>query len=193
MAAKETKILIAGFGGQGVVVAGKTLAQACIYEGKNVTAMVSYGAEMRGGTANCTLVVADGEITSPIVEKPDVAVIMNQPSLDKFGKEVVRGGTIILNTSLAEDGAMRGDIGVAGLKASDEATKLGSVRAANMVCLGALAGKTGLLKMESLGRAVEEVFGEKGPKVVGLNKKALEAGAALVGQDGGSDAGSVRR
>jgi 2-oxoglutarate ferredoxin oxidoreductase subunit gamma len=180
MVAVETKILIAGFGGQGVVAAGKLLAQACIYEGKNVTAMVSYGAEMRGGTANCTLVVSDGEITSPIVERPDVAIIMNQPSLDKFGKDVVKGGTVLLNTSLADGTLGRNDVKVTGVKATDEATSLGNARVANIVCLGALLERTGLLKMESLAKALDEVFGGKGAKVVELNKKAMEAGAALV-------------
>jgi 2-oxoglutarate ferredoxin oxidoreductase subunit gamma len=179
MAAKETKIVVAGFGGQGVVAAGKILAQACIYENKNVTAMVSYGAEMRGGTANCTLVVSDDEITSPIVEKADIAIIMNQPSLDKFSKDVVNGGTIVLNSSLADGSGIRKDISLSSLKATDEATALGSVRAANIVCLGALLQKTGLLKMESLSKALDEVFGGKGAKVLGLNKKAMEAGAML--------------
>lgn len=182
MAAKETKMIIAGFGGQGVVAAGKILAQACIYEGKNVTAMVSYGAEMRGGTANCTLVISDGEITSPIVDKPDIAVILNQPSLDKFGKDVVKGGRIVLNSSLTDGSPTRGDIKVTAVKATDEAIGIGNVRVANIVCLGALLAATGLLKMESLARALDKVFGDKGPKVTTLNRKAMETGAGLVGR-----------
>jgi 2-oxoglutarate ferredoxin oxidoreductase subunit gamma len=180
MAAKETRIVIAGFGGQGVVVAGKILAQACIYEGKNVTAMVSYGAEMRGGTANCTLVISDEEITSPIVDTPDIAIIMNQPSLDRFGKQVAGGGMVVLNTSLADGALKRKDVSVVEVKATDEATKLGNVRAANILCLGALLSATGLLKLDSLAKALQKVFGDKGAKVVTLNTKAMEAGAALV-------------
>ena len=181
MSGRETKIIIAGFGGQGVVVAGRILAQACIYEGKNVTVMVSYGAEMRGGTANCTLVMGDGEITSPIVEKPDVAVLLNQPSLDRFGGDIVEGGVMVVNTSMANGQPQRNDIKAVRVAASQEAVKLGSVRVANIVCLGALLKATGLLKLESLGKALEEVFGEKGAKVVELNKKAMSAGAGLAG------------
>lgn len=177
---RETEIIIAGFGGQGVVVAGKIIAQACIYEGKNVTAMVSYGAEMRGGTANCTLVVSDGEITSPIVEKADIALLLNQPSLDKFGGDVVKGGLVIFNRSLIEDDPQFAGVKVVPVRASEEAVKLGSVRVANIVCLGALARETGLLKLESIGKALVEVFGDKGAKVVELNKRALQAGAEMV-------------
>lgn len=179
MSAKETRIVIAGFGGQGVVVAGKILAQACIYEGKNVTVMVSYGAEMRGGTANCTLVIGDGEITSPIVEKPDVAVIMNQPSLDKFGSAVADGGVIVVNTSMTDGLPARKDVRLVAVKASEEAVNLGSVRAANIVCLGALLQATGLLRLNSLEKALQDVFGEKGQKVLELNRRAMAAGAAL--------------
>ena len=92
----ETKIIIAGFGGQGVVVAGNIIARACVIEGKNVTGMVSYGAEMRGGTANATVVISDGEIASPFVERPDIAIIMNQPSLDKFEDLIVSSGLAVL-------------------------------------------------------------------------------------------------
>jgi 2-oxoglutarate ferredoxin oxidoreductase subunit gamma len=180
MKAKETRMIIAGFGGQGIVAAGKILATACIYEGKNVTAMISYGAEMRGGTANCVLVIGDQEIASPMVEKVDVAIIMNQPSLSKFGKDVVKGGLLLLNTSLLEDISPRTDVEVVGIKATDAAQNLGNVKAANIVALGAFVKKTGLLKMESLAKAIENVFGGKAGKLVPLNIKAMEAGAALV-------------
>ncbi len=113
MSGRETRIVIAGFGGQGVVVAGNILARGCVIEDKNVTGMVSYGAEMRGGTANATVIVSDEEISSPFVVRPDVAIILNQPSLDKFESQLGDGGLVVVNSSLTSRDVERDDLEMA--------------------------------------------------------------------------------
>ena len=177
MAGNETKIIVAGFGGQGTVLAGGVLAKACVIEGKNVTQMVSYGAEMRGGTANSSVVISDGEIASPIIERPDVAIILNQPSLDKFEALVVDSGLLVVNSSLVKRDIARSDLSVVTIDATRIAQQLGNIRVANMVALGAFVKKTGLLKMESLESAVEELFAEKKVGLIEINCKALQRGA----------------
>jgi len=160
----ETKIIIAGFGGQGVVVAGNIIARACVIEGKNVTGMVSYGAEMRGGTANATVVISDGEIASPFVERPDIAIIMNQPSLDKFEEMIAPGGLAVLNTSLVDHDVRRRDLEVAEIEASGIARRL----------------KTALLDISSLAQAIKDLFGTKKPGLVDINIQALRRGAGMM-------------
>jgi len=176
----ETKIIIAGFGGQGVVVAGNIIARACVIEGKNVTGMVSYGAEMRGGTANATVVISDGEIASPFVERPDIAIIMNQPALDKFEEMIAPGGLAVLNTSLVDHDVRRRDLEVAEIEASGIARRLGNVRVANMVAVGTFAARTGLLDISSLAQAIKDLFGTKKPGLVDINIQALRRGAGMM-------------
>jgi 2-oxoglutarate ferredoxin oxidoreductase subunit gamma len=176
----ETKIIIAGFGGQGVVLAGTLIARACIFEGLNVTAMVSYGAEMRGGTAHSTVVISGRQIASPVVENPDIAIILNQPSLDKFEDKLVDGGLIILNSTLVKREVQRQQVDVVKIEATQAAGQLGNTRVANVVALGAFAEKTKLLKMASLSKAIEEQFSRKKAELVDINKKALKTGAKLV-------------
>jgi 2-oxoglutarate ferredoxin oxidoreductase subunit gamma len=178
----ETKIIIAGFGGQGVVLAGTLIARACIFDGLNVTAMVSYGAEMRGGTANSTVVISEGQIASPVVERPDIAIILNQPSLDKFKDKVVGDGLIILNSTLVERDVRREELEVVRIGATQAAEDLGNTRVANVVALGAFAEKTKLLRHKSLSRAIEEQFSQKKKELVEVNKKALDVGAQLAAQ-----------
>lgn len=173
----EKKIIVAGFGGQGVVLTGYLMQQACVVENKNVTGMVSYGAEMRGGTANTTVVISDEEIASPFVVNPDIAVIFNQPSLDKFEELVKPGGMIFINTSLVSREVERTDLEVVKINATEIAHQIGNVRAANMVALGAFTGKTKLLKQESVSKAVEDFFSKKSQKLVDLNIMALRQGA----------------
>ncbi len=173
----EKKIIIAGFGGQGVVVAGNVVAQACVYENKNVTAMVSYGAEMRGGTANATVIISDEEIASPVVEKPDIAIILNQPSLDKFEDKIVKNGVVILNSSLVERQVKRKDLKVVKINATEIANQLGNTRIANIVAIGAFVNKTLLLEPQNIEAAIEKVFSTK-KNLVGINKKALREGIA---------------
>lgn len=171
----ETKIVIGGFGGQGVVLAGTVLARAAMAENRYVTQMVSYGAEMRGGTANSTVVISDSEIASPVIERPDVAIILNQPALDKFEELIVSGGLAVVNTSLVGREVQREDLEVVKVAATETANRLGNVRVANIVALGAFIGQTGVVKTASVVRAIEELFLEKKPGLVEINKKALES------------------
>ncbi|MBE0537702.1 MAG: 2-oxoacid:acceptor oxidoreductase family protein [Phycisphaerae bacterium] len=178
MSGQETKIVIAGFGGQGVVVAGNIIARACVIEGRNVTGMISYGAEMRGGTANATVVISEGEIASPVVETPDMAIIMNQPSLDKFEPVIAGGGLLILNTSLVDRRPHRDDLRAVQIAASQIAHELGNVRVANIVALGAFIRKTKLLRPASVEQAIADLFASKKAALVELNIRALNEGMA---------------
>lgn len=180
MANKETKIVIAGFGGQGVVLAGNILARAAVIEGKNVTGMVSYGVEMRGGTANATVVISDEEIASPCIESPNAAMILNQPSLDKFEDVLEASSVVLLNSSLMDREIVRNDIRTATVEATAIARELGNVRVANIVALGAFVKSTGVVKVESLAKAIEQLFAEKKPVLIEINIKALERGVAEV-------------
>ena len=173
---KEIKIIIGGFGGQGVVSAGTILARAAMAEDRFVTQMVSYGAEMRGGTANSTVVISDSEIASPVIERPDVAILLNQPSLDKFEERIVSGGLAVVNTSMVAREVKRDDLDVVKIDATDTANRLGNVRVANIVALGALVAKTGLVKTASVERAIEEMFSQKKAGLIEINKKALAEG-----------------
>ena len=173
----QKKITIAGFGGQGVVLAGNIIARACILEGKNVTGMVSYGVEMRGGTANASIVISDKEIASPVVESPDIAIILNQPSLDKFEDTISKDGLVIMNSSLTERDLNRSDLDYVKIKATDLANDMGDVRAANIAALGCFIEKTKLLKMESIERAINDAFKSKKKGLAELNIKALHKGA----------------
>lgn len=177
MGNKEAKIIIAGFGGQGVVLTGNILARAGMAEDKHVTGMVSYGAEMRGGTANSTVVVSDTDIASPFVVNPNIAIILNQPSLDKFEERILPDGLIVINTSLISREVKRSDLEVVKIAATDIANKLGNVRVANIVSLGAFIKKSGLLKTESVTQAIEDLFSSKKAELVEINKKAFQEGA----------------
>lgn len=176
----ETRIIIAGFGGQGVVLAGNVLAQACVIEGKNVTGMVSYGAEMRGGTANSTVVISDNEITSPVVERPNCGIILNQPSLDKFQSKIAEGGLLILNSSLVDGEVHRSDLEVVKTAATEMADELGNIRTANIVALGAFVKKSRILMLSSVEEALEKIFTGRKANLVKINKRALAAGVAAV-------------
>jgi len=177
MVNKETKIIIAGFGGQGVVLAGNIIARACIFDKLNVTAMVSYGAEMRGGTANSTVVISDGPIASPIVERPDMAIILNQPSLEKFENKIADNGLVVLNCSLVEAEVARNDLDVVRINATEIAKQLGNVRVANTIALGAFVKASALLKMQSIEKAIEQVFSGRKQHLLQINKQALQRGA----------------
>lgn len=177
---KETRIIIAGFGGQGVVLAGSVLAQACVIEGKNVTGMVSYGAEMRGGTAHSTVVISDEDIASPVVERPNCGIILNQPSLNKFQDKIESGGLVILNSSLVDTEVQRSDLEVAKIAATEMADRLGNIRVANIVALGAFVKRSGILKLSSVEDALAQIFTGRKANLVEINKRALAAGAAGV-------------
>ncbi|MDR2505026.1 MAG: 2-oxoacid:acceptor oxidoreductase family protein [Oscillospiraceae bacterium] len=176
----ETKVLFAGFGGQGVLLMGQLLCKAAMHEDFEVSWMPSYGPEMRGGEANCGVVVADEPIGSPLVTEPDVAVIMNKPSLDKFESQVRSGGTILYNSSLIDRKPARGDVRVIAVNCNDIAQELGNPRVANMVMLGAFNKAATNLPVESLIGALRATLGESKEKLIPINRKAIETGEALV-------------
>ena len=172
------KTVIAGFGGQGVMSIGLNLAQAAMLEGKNVTYLPSYGAEVRGGTANCTVVISDDEIASPVASSPEFVVAMNQPSVMRFQNQIQSGGLFFINSSLVESEIARGDINVIKVPANSIAENLGSPKSANMVMLGAFARKSGLVSLPSAIEALKFILGTK-QKFLAVNEKALRAGYDL--------------
>lgn len=177
----EEKVIMAGFGGQGIMAIGKLLAYAGMLEGKHVTWMPSYGPEMRGGTANCAVVVSDDEVGSPLISKDGTAaIVMNLPSLTKFEKELVPGGKLIINKSLIDVEPTRKDLDVYYVSANELAMELGNAKVANMVILGAYLELTKVVDVESVLHAFLKVFGENKTHLVPLNKDALAKGAEAV-------------
>ena len=170
------EVIIAGFGGQGLMLMGRLLAYAGMLEGKKVAWMPSYGPEMRGGTANCTVIISSEEIASPIVTNPKTVIAMNKPSLDKFESLIQKDGLIVLNNSLIDQEVKRDDIRVLKIPANDIANKLGNLRVANMVALGAYVKKSGVVKLESIFKALEKALAGKNQKILDLNKVALKKG-----------------
>jgi 2-oxoglutarate ferredoxin oxidoreductase subunit gamma len=171
-----TKVIIAGFGGQGVVLIGTLLSYSAMVEGKHTTFFPSYGAEMRGGTANCSVIVSDEEISSPVVNQPDCVVAMNIASLDKFENRVLPGGTVFVNSSLVKRELQRSDVEEVRIPANEIAEKLGSSRAANMVMLGGVIHKTGAVKLESAIANLEKVLSERAMALLDTDRKALREG-----------------
>jgi 2-oxoglutarate ferredoxin oxidoreductase subunit gamma len=171
------QILIAGFGGQGVLSMGQLIAQAALEQGLNATWLPSYGPEMRGGTANCIVCFSDDEIGAPLARYYDAVVAMNQPSLEKFESVVRPGGALFINTSIVAIPATRSDIEVFEIAANDIATKAtGSDRSANVVALGAMHAVRPLISKSALEAALRTMFGKKSEEVVQMNLKALHAG-----------------
>lgn len=177
------EIIIAGFGGQGVLLVGRLIAYAGMLEGKKVAWMPSYGPEMRGGTANCTVIVSSDEVASPVIPNPMTLIAMNKPSLDKFESEVENGGTIILNESLITQDVKRSDVKVFKVPANEIANELGNLRVANMAVLGAYIAVRQSIKRETVFKALEETLGKKSEKIIELNKKAIERGEKIVTQN----------
>jgi len=177
----EKSFVFAGFGGQGVILAGKLLAQAGADSGLQVTWLPSYGPEMRGGTANCTVVLSDEPIGSPVVDNPTALVAMNLPSLDRFEKTVAEAGTILINSSLITRPTERKDLNVLKVPANDIAVSLGNARAANMVALGAIVKATAVVSLELIRTTMAEMLGHKGSaKLIAVNEQALSAGYGAV-------------
>mgnify|MGYP000283039105 CR=1 FL=1 len=172
------KTFFAGFGGQGVLSMGYTLAYGGMLDDKFVTYFPSYGAEVRGGTANCTVSVGDEEIASPIASEPDYLVAMNKPSLLKFANVVSPGGMVFLNTSLVDERPARGDLEVVEVPANELAKEVADDRSANMIMLGALAAKTGLVNTAAVEQAIGKIF-ERKKKAMEANLRAFQRGAAL--------------
>lgn len=172
-------VMIAGFGGQGVLLAGKLLAHAGMLEGKRVTWFPSYGAEIRGGTANCTVIISDGEIGSPVVRNPSAMLILNEASFLKFEGRVRPRGLLILNTSLVQRPSTRTDIERIDVRANDLAADMGDLRIANMVMLGAFLRKTGVVALGSVLDALRSVLPEHRHSLLPLNERALQCGGEL--------------
>ncbi|MBZ9689403.1 2-oxoacid:acceptor oxidoreductase family protein [Clostridium estertheticum] len=175
MAAQE--IIFAGFGGQGTLSMGKFLAYAGMDANMNVSWLPSYGPEMRGGTANCSVILSDELVGSPIINDPNTLIVMNRPSLDKFEDTLVKGGLLIMDSDLVDRMPIREDIEVICIPAQTEAMNIGSKQIANMVLLGALVKRTGIVSMEEIIGALKAHGKEK---FFEINKKALEIGASYI-------------
>lgn len=171
------EMIFAGFGGQGILSMGKFLAYAGMDENMSVSWLPSYGPEMRGGTANCSVILTDENIGSPIVTEPTTVVVMNRPSLDKFENALVPGGVLIMDSDLVTRDVERKDIEVIKIPAQTAASEVGSTQIANMILLGALVEKTGIVPMEALLKALKDHGKEK---FYEMNKNALEKGASYV-------------
>jgi 2-oxoglutarate ferredoxin oxidoreductase subunit gamma len=172
----DTEVLMAGFGGQGMLLAGKVLAQASMEAGREVSWLPSYGPEMRGGTANVIVCIASTPIGSPITDSPRALIAMNQPSLEKFAPKVKPGGVIVVNASLVDRDPHRDDCLVIKVDARELAQKAGSARAANFVMLGAYAGAVDVVPAEAIERAIEEEFAGDKAKFVASSIAAFRAG-----------------
>jgi 2-oxoglutarate ferredoxin oxidoreductase subunit gamma len=172
------KTVFAGFGGQGVLSMGLNLAQAAMLEGKHVTYLPSYGAEVRGGTANCTVAISDEEIASPVASSPEFVVVMNQPSLVRFQNQLESGGVLLVNSSLVKAEISRGDVDIVRVPAASMAEELGNAKCANMVMLGAFTKKSNLVSISTLIETLKTTLESKG-LLFAVNRKALVAGYEL--------------
>jgi len=174
-------VFIAGFGGQGVLLAGNLLSYAAIIEGMNVSFFPSYGVEKRGGAAMCTVVIADGDVGSPVIGNPSATIVLNQTSLDKFGQKVKSGGICIINSSLIDSSRFtRDDIEIICIPMNEIAMQLGDARMVNLVAIGAYASRTGAVSLQSLSEALKDALPERNHRFIPANVNAIEAGAARV-------------
>ncbi len=174
---KTTKYLFSGFGGQGILFSGKFLAYKGLTADKNVSWLPSYGPEMRGGTASCGVIISDGSIGSPIIDKPDVLIAMNLPSLDKYESTVVEGGTIILDSSLIDRKVERTDVNVVYVPATKLASENGMPTLANMIIVGKLLALEGETGSEIIDETLKKVISAKRADMLEINKKAMQIGA----------------
>ncbi|MBZ4687385.1 MAG: 2-oxoglutarate ferredoxin oxidoreductase subunit gamma [Clostridia bacterium] len=176
----EEKMVFAGFGGQGVLFMGKLLAHAGMLAGKNVTWIPSYGPEMRGGTANCSVIISDNRIGSPTVDEPTIAVVMNGASFDKFVDKVKPDGDLFVNSSIVDRTTDRNDINIIKINANDLAyDNFQTSKLANVIVLGHLLAKKNILNKEIIFKAIDEMVGEKRPEMVEINKRAIELGMSV--------------
>ncbi len=178
---KTTQILIAGFGGQGILFAGKFLAYKGLLEDLQVSWLPSYGPEMRGGTANCSVILSDDPVGSPIITHPDVLIVMNLPSLQKYVDTVVPGGQIYVDSALIAEKVARTDVSVYYIPATQMAKDAGVGTLANMIMMGHVLKNNPELSFEGTEVTVQKLVPAKKPELVGLNMKALEAGRDYAG------------
>ncbi len=172
-------VIIAGFGGQGVLFIGRLLAHAAMKEGKNVTWIPSYGPEMRGGTANCTVVISDEVIGAPVITSPNTLIVMNNPSLDAFEPRLKTTGLLIINSSLITHETKRNDITVIKVPANKIAFEVGDDRSANMVLLGAYIARVKVVAKKNILKALQKVLGERKKQLFELNKIAFGKGLEI--------------
>ncbi len=172
----QTEIIIAGFGGQGVLFGGQVIAYAAMDAGKEVTWIPSYGPEMRGGTANCTVVIADEEIGSPMVEHPPLAIALNLPSFDKYETELAKGGTLVVNKSMVDRGPKRDDINVLFIPCNEIAEEVGDKKLLTVVAIGALLTALPALTMDDVKRALEGHLPARHRDLLSKNLEALKRG-----------------
>jgi 2-oxoglutarate ferredoxin oxidoreductase subunit gamma len=176
----EEKIIIAGFGGQGVMAMGQLLTYSGMIEDKKVSWLPSYGPEMRGGTANCNVIISTEPVGSPIVIEATTVMVLNKPSLDKFESAVIPGEKLFINSSLIDRESTRDDIDVYYIPANEIANELGSLKIANMVMLGAYLEVVKPVEIESIYKAFGKVFGESKAHLLTINKEALERGSRVI-------------
>ncbi len=173
------EIIIAGFGGQGVLTIGQILCYAGVIDDKEVSWMPSYGPEMRGGTANCIAIISDSKISSPILTKFDTAITLNQPSLDKFERSVKPGGLLIYEASTILKPPTRTDIEIVPIEAATEASKLKNTKVLNMIILGAFLKKKPIISIDAIIEGLKKVLPERYHNLIPLNREAMEKGMEL--------------
>ncbi|MBN8585026.1 MAG: 2-oxoacid:acceptor oxidoreductase family protein [Ignavibacteria bacterium] len=174
------ELIVAGFGGQGVLSMGMTLAYAGMVENKEISWMPSYGPEMRGGTANCIAIISDTKISSPIISEFDSAIVLNQPSMEKFESKIKPGGLLIYESSNIFKPSTRTDIEIIGIPAATEAVKMKNSKILNMIMLGAYLERKPVVKIDSIIEALKKVLPERYHNLLPINKDALNRGAELV-------------
>ena len=176
----ERSLIAAGFGGQGLMVLGQIIAYTGMHEGRNVTWIPSYGPEMRGGTANCSVIVSDNQIGSPVVPEADYVVVMNQPSLKKFEPMVKSGGALFYNSDLIKPERNREDIKIYPIPANTIANALGNDKVANIVMLGALVTAGDIVSENAALEMLDEKLGKKKPEFIPMNRSAFQKGKEIV-------------
>jgi 2-oxoglutarate ferredoxin oxidoreductase subunit gamma len=179
----QTEIVISGFGGQGALFAGQVLAYAAMDSGRQVTWIPSYGPEMRGGTANCTVIISDEEIGSPLVRNPRAAIVLNLPSLEKYEPLVIPGGVLVANASLINRGPQRSDLDSVFIPANELAEELGDKRLMNMIVLGALLARLPILPLEAIEKALEDHLPARHKRLLPVNFQALRRGSEFAGNE----------
>lgn len=174
--------IMAGFGGQGLLFSGKVLAHAALIENKELSWLPSYGPEMRGGTCNCSVIVSDDPVGSPIIAHPNVLMVMNEPSLDKFEDQVAPGGTIFVDSSLISRKVKRDDVETVYIPATQMAKDMEAPSLANMVILGAIVEKLGCVNPDTVAEALKETISARKANLLDFNLRAVEAGRKFIAQ-----------
>lgn len=181
------KTIFSGFGGQGVLSTGQILSRAAMLQGKYVTYLPSYGAEVRGGTANCTVTISDEEIASPIASEPEFIVALNQPSFFRFQNLLHSGGFLLYNSSLVEPASVRGDIEIRGVPISELAQQVGNIKVANMIMLGSFIAVSNLLDFKKIVKNLPEILGAGKARLLKVNQKAFELGYHFIEESNHGD------